>query len=122
MGAVRHSPSLLAGLLVCGPCGCRLPVRCGGPRLWHSYPCDRLATPYGGPYGQYLPGEPSDACGSQWVLTALAPAALTLSLEATTDLEQERQALHQLWQQRLERAAYEAERAARPCRASEPEH
>jgi len=44
MGAVRHGPSLLAGLLVCGQCGCRLQVRYGGPRMLHSYTCDRLAT------------------------------------------------------------------------------
>jgi DNA invertase Pin-like site-specific DNA recombinase len=122
IGAVRHGPSLLAGLLVCGQCGCRLQVRYGGPRMLHSYTCDRLATTYGGTYCQYLPGEPIDAFVSQWVLTALEPTALTLSLEATAHLEQERQALDQLWQQRLERAAYEAERAARHYRAIEPEH
>ena len=122
MGAVRHGPSLLAGLLVCGQCGCRLQVRYGGSRMLHSYTCDRVATTYGGTYCQYLPGEPIDAFVSQWVLTALEPAALTLSLEATAHLEQERQALDQLWQQRLERAAYEAERAARHYRAIEPEH
>jgi hypothetical protein len=122
IGAVRHGPSLLAGLLVCGHCGCRLQVRYGGPRMLHSYTCDRVATTYGGTYCQYLPGEPIDAFVSQWVLTALEPAALTLSLEATAHLEQERQTLDQLWQQRLERAAYEAERAARHYRAIEPEH
>jgi DNA invertase Pin-like site-specific DNA recombinase len=122
IGAVRHGPSLLAGLLVCGQCGCRLQVRYGGSRMLHSYTCDRVATTYGGTYCQYLPGEPIDAFVSQWVLTALAPAALTLSLEATAHLEQERQARDQLWQQRLERAAYEAERAARHYRAIEPEH
>ena len=56
------------------------------------------------------------------MLTALEPAALTLSLEATTRLEQERQELDRLWQQRLERAAYESERAARHYRLVEPEH
>jgi Recombinase/Recombinase zinc beta ribbon domain len=122
IGAVRHGPSLLAGLLVCGQCGCRLQVRYGGSRMLHSYTCDRVATTYGGTYCQYLPGEPVDAFVSQWVLTALEPAALTLSLKATAHLEQERQALDQLWQQRLERAAYEAERAARHYRAIEPEH
>jgi hypothetical protein len=43
-------------------------------------------------------------------------------LEATARLEQERQALDRLWQQRLERAAYESERAARHYRLVEPEH
>jgi hypothetical protein len=44
------------------------------------------------------------------------PAALTLALAATTRLEQERGELDRLWQQRLEWAAYEAERAARHSR------
>jgi hypothetical protein len=43
-------------------------------------------------------------------------------LEATACLEQARRELDQLWQQRLERAAYEAERAARHYRLSAPEH
>jgi DNA invertase Pin-like site-specific DNA recombinase len=122
LGAVRHGPSLLAGILVCGRCHCRMQVRYGGPRQLHSYTCNRLATNYGGDYCQYLPGAPVDAFVSQWVLTALAPAALTLSLEATARLEQERQELDRLWHQRLERATYEAERAARHYRLVEPEH
>jgi hypothetical protein len=63
-----------------------------------------------------------DAFVSQWVLTALEPAALTLSLEATARLEQERRDLDRLWHQRLERTAYETERAARHYRLIEPEH
>ena len=56
---------------------------------------------YGGDYCQYIAGEPIDTFVTQWVLKALEPAALTLSLEATARLEKERQALDQLWQQRL---------------------
>lgn len=122
IGAVRHGPSLLAGLLVCGKCHCRMLVRYGGPRHVHSYTCSTVATNYGGGYCQYLPGEAIDTFVSQWVLRALEPAALTLSLEATARLEQERQELDQLWQQRLERATYESERAARHYRLVEPEH
>ena len=122
IGAVRHGPSLLAGLLICGKCHHRMHVRYGGPRHVHSYTCSRLATDYGGAYCQYLPGEALDAFVSQWVLRALEPAALTLSLEATARVEQERQAVDQLWRQRLERAAYESDRAARHYRLVEPEH
>jgi Recombinase/Recombinase zinc beta ribbon domain len=61
IGAVRHGPSLLAGLVVCGLCGRRMQVRYGGPNTLHSYTCNRLATDYGGDYCQYLPGEPVDA-------------------------------------------------------------
>jgi hypothetical protein len=99
-----------------------MPVRYGGPRQRPSYTCNRLATNDGGDYCHYLPGAPVDAFVSQWVLTALEPAALTLSLEATARREQERRDLDRLWQQRLERAAYEAERAARHYRLIEPEH
>jgi hypothetical protein len=56
------------------------------------------------------------------VLLALQPAALELALEATTRLEHEREALDRLWQQRCERAAYDAERAARQYHAVEPEN
>jgi hypothetical protein len=121
MGAGRHGPSWLAGFVGCGTCGCRMHVRDGGPSAFHRYTCNRLATDDGGDYGQDLPGEPVDAFVSQWVLTAREPAALTLSLEAAAHLEQERRALDQLWQQRLERAAYAAERAARHYRVLEPE-
>ena len=41
---MRHGPSLLAGLIVCGLCGRRMPVRYGGPNALHSYMCNRLAT------------------------------------------------------------------------------
>jgi DNA invertase Pin-like site-specific DNA recombinase len=122
LGAVRRGPSLLSGLVVCGTCGHRLQVRYGGPRTLHSYVCGRAVIDYGGDYCQYIAGEPIDTFVTQWVLKALEPAALTLSLEATARLEKERQALDQLWQQRLERAAYESERAARHYRLIEPEH
>jgi DNA invertase Pin-like site-specific DNA recombinase len=122
IGAVRRGPSLLAGLVVCGTCNNRLQVRYGGPRTLHSYVCGRAVIDYGGEYCQYVAGEPIDRFVTQWVLTALAPAALTLSLEATARLEHGRQELDQLWRQRLERAVYEGERAARHYRLVEPEH
>ena len=122
LGAVRHGPALLAGLVICGTCNNRLQVRYGGSQTLHSYVCGRSVIDYGGEYCQYLPGEPIDTFVTQWVLKALEPAALTLSLEATARLEHERQELDRLWQQRLERAAYESERAARHYRLVEPEH
>ena len=121
-GAVRRGPALLSGLVVCGTCGHRLHVHYSGPRTLHSYVCARAVIEYGGAYCQYVAGEPIDTFVTQWVLKALEPAALTLSLEATARLEKERQDLDQLWQQRLERAAYESERAARHYRLVEPEH
>jgi hypothetical protein len=52
LGAVRHGPAPLAGLLVCGRCHGRMQVRYRGPRKRHSYTCNRLATHDGGDYCQ----------------------------------------------------------------------
>jgi DNA invertase Pin-like site-specific DNA recombinase len=122
VGAPRHGPALLAGLLVCARCGCRLTVRYGGAHPRHTYVCSRQMVDYGGALCQQVAGGCVDQFVSRQVLAALEPAALELSLEAATHLERERAELAQLWQQRLERAAYEVERAARQYRLVEPEN
>src|SRR4029079_17580148 len=53
---------------------------------------------------------------------ALEPSALEVSLAVAADVEQERPREEQLWQQRLERAHYEVERARRQYDAVEPEN
>jgi hypothetical protein len=55
-------------------------------------------------------------------VAALRPAALELSLAVTQDVERERERLNAHWQQRLERARYQAERAERQFHAVEPEN
>lgn len=59
---------------------------------------------------------------SERVLEALQPAALELSLEAAGSLQRERDDLELLWQQRLERAEYEARRAGRQYHLVDPEN
>ncbi|HEY9619148.1 MAG TPA: hypothetical protein V6C78_02210 [Crinalium sp.] len=59
---------------------------------------------------------------SQQMLQALQPATLELSLSAASHLEQERTELNRLWQQRLERAVFEADRARRHYQLVEPEN
>ena len=122
IGAVRHGPALLAGLLVCGHCGKRMFVRYGGPKKLASYLCGRATTDYALPGCQYLAGEPLDRYVSEQLLKALEPASLELSLEATKELETEQEALKQLWHKRLERAEFEVQRAQRHYRLVEPEN
>jgi len=86
------------------------------------YSCCRAAVDYGDAHCQSLAGQPLDDRVSDLVLKALEPAALELSLKVAEDLEAERQQLHQQWQQRLERAHFEAERAYRQYNQVEPEH
>lgn len=59
---------------------------------------------------------------SQQVLKAIEPAALELSIAATTDIDSERHRLHRQWELRLQRAQYECEKAERQYRAVEPEN
>jgi DNA invertase Pin-like site-specific DNA recombinase len=121
-GAVRHGPSILAGLLVCGRCQRRMSVRYNGSDQHLSYVCARHYTDYGGKPCQSLSGQALNQFVSQQVLEVLEPASLELSLRAAEQIEQERQQLERLFEQRLERAHYEAARAARQYRLVEPEH
>jgi DNA invertase Pin-like site-specific DNA recombinase len=122
LGAVRHGPSLLGGLLVCARCGQRLLVNYSNAGRGLRYSCVRGALDYGEPPCQSLSGQRLDALVSAQVLSALQPAALELHLAAAADVAQERQRLHQHWQQQLERARYDTERAARQYQAVEPEN
>ena len=63
-----------------------------------------------------------DALVAQQALRALEPAALELSLKAGADVERERQRLQKHWQQRLQRARYDAELAERRYQAVDPEN
>jgi len=69
-----------------------------------------------------LSGAVLDTFVAEQIMEVLQPAALELSLAAEQALRTARARLEAHWQQRLERARYEAERAARPYRAVEPAH
>jgi hypothetical protein len=77
---------------------------------------------YAEPLCQGLAGRGLDDLVATQVLAALEPAALELSLAAADDVQQERARLHRNWQQQVERACYEAERARRQYDAVEPEN
>jgi DNA invertase Pin-like site-specific DNA recombinase len=121
-GVVRQGPSLLAGRLVCGRCGLTMATQYTNNGTGLRYSCSREAVDYGAPLCQSLSGAPLDALITRLVLAALQPAALEISLQVAADVEGERARHHGEWQQRLERAHYEAERAARQYQAVEPEH
>src|SRR3954462_5707356 len=121
-GVVRGGSALAAGLVVCGRCGQRMVTQYPNSGRRKRYACIRLASDYGGPYCQSLSGATLDAQLAELMLQALTPAALEVSLQLAEDLELERTVLHRQWQQRLERARYEVERAQRQYDAVEPEN
>jgi len=117
VGAPRAGLALLPGLLICGACGRRMHA---GYRTKAKPECMRKKL------------EGSDCCGlgamaidelvGRQVLRALEPATLELSLQAIQNITKERERLHRHWQQRLERALQEAQRAQRQYHAVEPEN
>lgn len=121
-GAVRQGPSLLGGILRCGRCGQRMMVAYSGRASRLRYSCGRAMVEYAEPLCQGLAGRVLDDLVAAQVLAVLQPAALELNLAAADDIEQERARLHRNWQQQLERARYQAERAQRQHDAVEPEN
>jgi DNA invertase Pin-like site-specific DNA recombinase len=121
LGVAREGPALLGRLLVCAYCDRHMAVSYKDA-THYAYTCARMSIDYGGERCQQLAGTNLDAFVSRQVLAALEPAALDLSLEAATHVEQERRELDHLWQQKVERARYEAERAGRQYRLVEPEN
>ena len=122
MGAPREGSSLLAGLLVCARCERHLTVCYGGPHSYLRYSCSRAVIDYGQPVCQSLSGQVLDDFVAEQALKVLKPAALELSLAAEAELRDQRQRLEEHWKQRLERAAFEGDRARRQYAAVEPEN
>ena len=122
MGAVRQGPSLLSGLIVCGRCGLRMSTRYSDNGKGLRYGCDRMAVDYGEAHCQALSGNALDACITTLIMQALEPSSLEISLKVAEDIEGERRQHQAHWQQRLERAHIDAERAFRQYNAVEPEN
>jgi excisionase family DNA binding protein len=121
-GAPRAGSALLCGVITCGRCGMRMTAHYNNNGHTARYVCMSMKSNYGEPFCQSLTAAPLDGLMTRLVLQALEPAALEASLALAADLEAERAALDQHWQQRLERACYEVERARRQYNACEPEN
>ncbi len=119
-GTPRKGSALLSGLISCGRCGLRMSTQYGSG--WARYSCGQAIAHYGEPLCQSLAGRVLDAEVERLVLQALEPASLEISLEVAAQVETERTRHRKTWQQRLERAQYEAARALRQYDAVEPEN
>jgi DNA invertase Pin-like site-specific DNA recombinase len=124
-GHPGNGPALLASLVVCGRCGYRMAVqytKSANGRRYARYVCAHAAATRGEPICSGLTAGPLDDLIASLTLRALEPAALEMSLQVSADLERERQKAEGLWQKRLQRARYEAQRAERQYQAVEPEN
>jgi DNA invertase Pin-like site-specific DNA recombinase len=124
-GSARAGSALLSGLVRCGKCGKRMTVqyRTRESGTVPEYRCSRQVGDYGAARPcQSLAGACADAFVTTQVLSALAPAALEVSLRAAEQVEADRTALEAIWAKRLERAAIAVDRARRCYRLAEPEN
>ena len=118
-GPARTTVALLAGLVVCGQCGCRMQTHYSKSL---RYECQRHALDYAAPVCQSLAGAPLEELVRDLVLEVVTPASLELSARAAEECERQRDTLDRQWRLRLERAAQEANRAFRQYNAVEPEN
>lgn len=123
-GVPRGGNALLAGLVFCGRCGHRMGVQYTARRSTPHvrYACVAAHNRFGAPRCQSLSGGRIEEQVALLALAALTPAALEISLQAAREIEAERTRLDTLWQQRLERARFDAARAERHYRSVDPEN
>ena len=120
----REGPALLGGLVACGICGHRLQVsyEASGQGLTGRYCCQRRHHTYGEPRCQQMAARFLDDHVAAQVLSALAPAALELSVTAAAQAGDRRAEVDRIWRQRLERAGFACDRARRQYQLAEPEN
>ena len=124
LGAPREGPALLGGLVICGICGHRMQVsyETSQQGLTGRYSCQRRHHTYGEPRCQQMAAQFLDDHVVAQVLSALAPAALELSVTAARQVEAHRAEVNRIWRQRLERAEFLCDRARRQYQLAEPEN
>jgi len=117
-GAPREGGALLQGMALCGHCGRRLHVH-----YTHSpaYVCDHTVRQYGERRCATFTLAHVDPVIAELFLQAVQPARLQAALAALEQVESQRLALTQHWQQRLERARYEAHLARRRYEKVDPD-
>ncbi len=118
-GVPRQGEALLPGIVFCARCGRRMVVRYGEPPI---YACDHLKKRYGEPLCQTFTIAHVDRAVEAAFLQIVEPAQIEATLKVFDHLEEQCQAADRLWQQRLERAEYEVERAQRQYNRVEPEN
>jgi DNA invertase Pin-like site-specific DNA recombinase len=121
-GSVRSGRALLAGLVICGRCGYRMFTQYCGKASQPRYQCSARRVVYGDEMCQGLAARALDEELTRLVLLSLTPSAIELSIQVAADLRCQRHEADQQWQHRMERAAYEVDRARRQYAAVEPEN
>lgn len=119
IGFDRHGPpregvALLQGRVVCGLCGSRMNVHYStrrGGQIVADYVCGGRGRLFGDPLCQSIVGTQIDAAVSNLLIETVTPMALELALAVQQEIAARLEEADRLRHRRVERAAYEAERA-----------
>lgn len=96
--------ALLQGMVYCGKCGRPMRVRY---RDKPAYVCEATKQQFNQPRCGFFPYAHVDRAVVTAFLQAIEPASIEIALAAMEQLDEQRDALAQQWQQQLERARYE---------------
>jgi hypothetical protein len=118
--ATGRAPTLRNGILRCGRCGKSMAARNARVSANPRSACDLEYHASGGPRCPSLVAAYPDRLVESLVLKAVEPASRELSFRASERAEGDRERLHTHGKQRLERAAYEADRTRRQDDAVDP--
>lgn len=118
-GAVRDGTALLQGLVWCGRCGRRIKLRYSNQP---AYVCEGASRDFGDPRCQNFMAAHIDQAVTRLFLEAVQSAQIETALAAMEQIEAQRQQLARQWQQRLERARYEADLARRRYAQVDPDN
>jgi DNA invertase Pin-like site-specific DNA recombinase len=118
-GAPRSGIALLQGLVICGRCGRPMHMRYSNQP---AYVCEQANKLYGDPLCQNFMVPHIDEAVTAIFLEAIQPMHLEAALAAVEQVEAQRQNMAERWQQRLERARYEAELARRRYEKVDPDN
>ncbi len=118
-GATRSGSALLAGLIVCGHCGCQMAV---GYRQGSRYGCRSRTKTRGGKACLQIPGGPVESVVVDAFFSALAPAELAVLEDVLAVREADHARLVQQHADQVTRAEYEARLAQRRYQGVDPDN
>lgn len=121
----REGPALLQGMVICGRCGQRMTVRYhqrGGARIDPDYICQRTGIEQGEGPCQRIPGRDVDRAISRYLLEALTPEAVAVTLAIHDELLTRAAEADRLRQLQVKRAQYEADLAQRRYLRVDPDN
>ena len=120
-GAPKHGDALLAGLIRCNRCGCKLTLRYTGAK--HGIPrysCSRAWMDNGGPHCIGFGGLRVDDAIEEALLDVVGPGAVVAATAAAKEAGERRDQVREALGRDLEAARYAVDRAFRQYDATDP--